>query len=359
MSLITDLLSKVKHEEQKKDIPPGLKDTIIQSVEQKRSRNRMILPVLLAVIVLLAGAAAVFYVSSVLTPARPVAPQPVALQAPPPAAPVAQTTPEAQAAQTSASNQALKEQQADSEASSEPPVKIKSKKSSGRMARAAGAAPAMHESARTKHSAAAPSGEKDSGAESQLLSSREKDELTQAARSYEAQRDYPRALAGYKKALAADPGNYILMNNIAGVLIRMEQYSEAIRYGERALSIRRNHIPSLINLGIAYNKTGRSAEGEGCFQQALSIEPTNRYALLNLGLLNEKRNSFDKGIQYFSKLAERSDCQGYLGLARIAEKQGKTANAVNYYRMALGAGNVDARTRTMINNRLMQITLTP
>lgn len=357
MSLITDLLSKVKREEQKRDIPPGLRDSIIQSVEQKRSRNRIILPVTLAVVVMLTGAGLVYYITSYTTEVRP--PASVAMQQPLPAQPaVSQPVPAALPAAQEATTQLQKDTTPGTTRETgkiESPVQAArtKKEKSHRVARAAKLpAEAVHETQKSR--------ETNSGSnEQQVMQKRDRDDYIYSARSYEVQRDYPRALASYKKALDVDPNNFILMNNIAGVLIRMERYDEAIKYASNALLIRNNHVPSLVNLGIACSKAGKQTEGEGYFQRAISIDPTNRFALLNLGLLNEKRNSFDKGIEYFSKLAERSDSQGYLGLARIAEKQGKMANAVNYYKLALGTGNVDAKTKAMINNRLMQITLTP
>jgi tetratricopeptide (TPR) repeat protein len=175
------------------------------------------------------------------------------------------------------------------------------------------------------------------------------------ARTYESKKDYHQALLNYKKAMEFDPGNYIIMNNISSVLIHLGSFEESIKYAKNVLTIKKDYAPSLINIGIAYIRLNNPSEGEACLSKALSIEPSNSFALLNLGLLYEKRGDNDRAYSYFSKLSEMGNIQGYLGIARIAEKQGRSSDAVRIYREVLSMNNIDPKTRKLVNDRLLQI----
>jgi len=178
------------------------------------------------------------------------------------------------------------------------------------------------------------------------------DLLLYAARSCENRRDYRAALENYRKALAIDNDNYLLMNNMAGVLIAMGAHPEATTYARLALGIRKDYVPALINLGIAQIKVGETATGEGSFAKALAIEPQNRKALLNLALLQERSRNFENARDTFGRLASLGDVQGNLGMARIAEAEGKKPLAARAYRDA-SARELDVKTRKLVNERIV------
>jgi tetratricopeptide (TPR) repeat protein len=131
-----------------------------------------------------------------------------------------------------------------------------------------------------------------------------------------------------------------------------------MRYAQRALEIRKDYVPSLVNLGIDYSCLGKASESESYFRRALAVEPANHYALLNLALLYEKQSAFDKADQYYARLSREGDAQGYLGSARIAEKQNRIADAINFYRMVKSTDNVDTQASNAANDRLMRLTIT-
>ena len=183
----------------------------------------------------------------------------------------------------------------------------------------------------------------------------DKDSLLYSARAYESKKDYYQALLNYKKALELDPQNYIIMNNISSVLIHMENFSDALRYLENALSIKRDYVPSLINLGISYIRLGNSVEGESYLLKALSIEPSNKYAMFNIAIFYERQGDNDAAYNYFYKLLEMGEIQGRLGTARIAEKQGNRSLAVRVYKEILSMGGVDTQIKKMANERLIYL----
>ena len=184
----------------------------------------------------------------------------------------------------------------------------------------------------------------------------DKDFYLYTARTYELQKNYQQALANYKKVMVIEPDNFVVMNNIACAMIHLGAYEEAIEYAKGALSIRKGYVPSLINLGVAYGRLGKHQESEGYFLRALSVEPKNRIILLNLGLICEKMDALDRAGGYFATLSETGDAEGYLGLARIAEKQKRTKDAVSFYQTVISLGKADSQPWIFANERLMQLT---
>ena len=183
----------------------------------------------------------------------------------------------------------------------------------------------------------------------------DKDSLLYSARAYESKKDYYQALLNYKKALELDPQNYIIMNNISSVLIHMENFSDALRYLENVLNIKRDYVPSLINLGISYIRLGNSVEGESYLLKALSVEPSNKNAMFNIAIFYERQGDNDEAYNYFYKLFEMGEIQGRLGTARIAEKQGNISLAVRVYKEILSMGGVDTQIKKLANERLVYL----
>ncbi len=114
---------------------------------------------------------------------------------------------------------------------------------------------------------------------------------------------------------------------------------------------RADYVPAMVNLGIAYMQGGKTADAEQVFRKALSLDSGNRSILLNLGILSERSNQYEQALQWYTRLAELRDVQGMLGLARIAERQGKRADAIKYYQEIAGT-NPDPAVQRLINERL-------
>lgn len=352
MSLLADLLSKVKYksasvgEGRKTDVPPDLKRVVSSSAEKEATKKRILILSVLVILAIAAGVGAVYLmelyikpsakkrIAKTTTPAqiatRPALPQ---VESPKPQAPA--TKPELSKTKPKAAKPKLAKeipkQKPEQKKTPEPKAEPKAENSQ----KDAEKKPAIAQEPQPKP--------QDS----------QKDVYLYTARTYESKKDYHQALLNYKKAMETDPGNYIIMNNISSVLIHLGSFEESIKYAKNVLAIKKDYVPSLINIGIAYIRLNNPAEGEAYLSKALSIEPSNSYALLNLGLLYEKRGDNDRAYGYFSKLSEMGNIQGHLGIARIAEKQGRSSDAVRIYREILSMNNIDPRTRKLVNDRLL------
>jgi tetratricopeptide (TPR) repeat protein len=186
-------------------------------------------------------------------------------------------------------------------------------------------------------------------------SKNEKDVALYTARTYEQNNNYGQAIMHYRKALEKDPGNYLIMNNLANVLIKTGSFKESIQYSMDALTVQKNYVPSLVNLGVANIQLGNMAEGEMYLLKARSIEPSNKTMLFNLGLLYENTSNYRESLAVFQRLADMKDTGGHLGVARILEKQGNRVEAEKKYKEILPMDNIDPAVRQLANERLQTI----
>lgn len=360
MSLISDLLSKVKQRESSRDVPPILKDAVFKSTTERQTRKRLA-AVLLITLVFIGAGFGTFYLMEYLKEPPSAVHAPVATA--PAFEPASQSASSAQQAQPkvaeiveaskaqNVTETAVKHERRGASPDHPRRKKTTTKKYVEGISQAASGP--VNETRREKASVAELP---ESTKASRGFSRDDRDFALYTARTYEMQKKYHQAVSHYKDVLAMEPNNYAIMNNISGMLIHLGSYEESMRYAQRALEIRKDYVPSLVNLGIDYSCLGKASESESYFRRALTIEPANRHALLNLALLYEKQSAFDKADQYYARLSREGDAQGYLGSARIAEKQNRIGDAIHFYRMVKSIDTADTEASNTANDRLMQLT---
>ncbi len=177
-----------------------------------------------------------------------------------------------------------------------------------------------------------------------------------AAKSCEARKDYMQALKNYTRAHEHDPSDYRVLNNLAGVCIQLRMFGQALAMAQRALVLKDDYVPALVNAGIATKRQGNDAKAIEYFNKALSTEPTNRYAAFNLALLNEQANRLEEAAAAYRLMADGGDPLGFAGLARICEKQAKVEEAITLYRRILAMAGADPKTKDHARERLAQLT---
>jgi predicted Zn-dependent protease len=360
MSLIADLLSKVSSKQTEGSVPPGLTRSVVELQSKASRRRKYVLVSVAAVLLIASGIGLVYYVrtisgNSMLTPEAKsrienlkgssnrlaTVNDPSQNHVLPPAPTLAPPL----------SQQVLTPQ----EAQVVPKIKAKEKDI------AAASAPKDEGHAlpprlpKTVAVSADKSEKTDSinpGREMALKQKAAKDELLYEAQNLEAAKDYDGALHLYKKALDIDRQNYVVLNNMAGIMIVKGSFKEAEEYSRASLKVNGTYAPSLINLGIALIRLGNGEEGKEVLTKALSIEPSNPHGLVNLALLLEKQNNIDEAKRYFSALTDLKDGRGYLGLARLAENTGKIDEAKRTYRLIVASDAIDNSTKRFATERL-------
>ena len=376
MSLLADLLSKVKHDKQERresGVPPTLLRAVSASKERRGARKPLIIVGGLALAMVVVGFAVVYYMNVVAEPTlkrtaqradlrrppvqesvreQPAAPR-VSFERPPdksierPAAKAERDEPVSQRPMGTVKGYADSKGLSNVSALSAAKKGISSKEPSARAIRS-------EKKASDAGSVEAPSDGKASGYPKDLTeqSRAKRDEFLYAARDCEADRDYDGALRYYKKALELDHRNYTVINNISGILISQGLYDEAAKYSRDALNIRKDYVPSLVNLGIALAQSGRIAEAEVYLLKARSLDASNRNAALNLGLLYEKTENYGEAQKLYPRLCEAEDAQGCLGAARVAERMGERDEAKKAYRKILTLVNGDSKAKKLASERL-------
>ncbi|MCE5313108.1 MAG: tetratricopeptide repeat protein [Nitrospiraceae bacterium] len=362
MSLLADLLSKVKADNSNsREVPPDLKKVVDNAAGKQRITKRMLLLSLFVIVSVVAGFLSVMFLEKYLfrqpqqiVISRP-APAP-AEQMQPPA--VQKPEPSKQTEQPLEQKPALPVANAVQTKPAPVPAPVQKQKAEAPELPKAQPAPAMPAEKPAKPADQPIQPKKETPAPKPLLQTNISaydtniDIHLYTAKNHEARKEYKQAFENYKKALDLSPNNYIIMNNIAGALVQMGSYPEAIKYAKESLRYKKDYLPSLINLVIANIKSGNESEGEGYLSQALSIDPSNRYALLNLAILQENRKEYDKAYNTFSTLAGSGSSHGWTGMARILEKQGRSKEAAALYREILSMDSAGQDAKKTARERL-------
>jgi len=357
LSLLADLLSKIKHKEQQVVIPPNLTQVVHRASGKRKVETRIKVVLLVALLLVVCGFGTIYltnrYLESVsLNLSSPHVQEAEHIKTEQP--PTAGKNALAKKTETIAQNakiETVRETKKEAETVVNPPSVLKE-------------TPQQEDRQRRDNITNTPAApikktlqSEKTGKLSDLeeTAKNEKDVALYTAKTYEQNKNYGQAITHYKKALEKDPKNYLIMNNLANVLIKTGSFKESIQYSMDALTVQKNYIPSLINLGVANIQLGNMAEGEMYLLKAKSIEQSNKTVLFNLGLLYEKTSNYKESLAAFQRLADMKDAGGYLGMARILEKQGNRSEAEKIYKELLSLDSIDPATRQLANERLQVI----
>ncbi|MBC3880372.1 tetratricopeptide repeat protein [Undibacterium sp. LX40W] len=76
---------------------------------------------------------------------------------------------------------------------------------------------------------------------------------------------------------------------------------EALNCYRKSLSLNKDDVASLVNLGFILAQTGDNEEAHNSFSRALDLDPSNVDALFSLGNLYKQRRAFHEAIDYYQK----------------------------------------------------------
>jgi tetratricopeptide (TPR) repeat protein len=369
------MLSKIKHKEQQGVIPPNLAHVVQRASGKQKVETRIKVVLLIALLLIACGFGTIYFTNRYL---KSVSPAPVIRHAQEPVnieksqapttginSPVTKTETVVQAATAiqPAKVEPVQEIKKEAKAASRPSPVLKEipKQENPTPFLPSDVAKDRQQGDTTTRTTVAvvkktPQSEKSRKiSDLDETSKNEKDVALYTAKSYEQNKNYGQAITHYKKALEKDTRNYLIMNNLASVLIKTGSFKESIQYSMDALTVQKTYVPSFVNLGIANIQLGNMTEGEMYLLKAKSLEQSNKTVLFNLGLLYEKTSNYPESLTAFQRLADMQDPGGYLGMARILEKQGNRAEAEKIYKEILSMDNVDPATRQMASERLQAI----
>lgn len=319
MSLLSDLLSKIKHPEPRKDVPPGLRSMVSTLKKKEFNRRRLALFMAFAVMALGSGFVTVYLVGIYLPTSEYRA---LKSEQPSPTGSAAQIPQETSKGVNSQEKKVEmvrtqkegEEKKIEKKVSPEPLKGQKTLKDTSQPVQDIDNIYVLHER-KTQ-----PETVEVADIEKPKADSSEKDLYLYMAGNYESRKDYPNALDSYKKVLSIEPMNYRVMNNIASILLQINSPEEAKNYLQNAFNIKNDYVPGLINMGIALARLGETEKAEGFLLRAHTLEPDNRRTIKNIAILYEKKGNYEKAREYYLRLQRLGDTEGSVGLERTRDR---------------------------------------
>lgn len=339
MSLLADLLSKIKQPQPKREVPPNLKSIVQSSASRSASRRKTLIVSGLMIIFVLAGIIAVYFINSITETSE-----------------IGVTGPQLISKSKTDTDKLMSSVQAnkgtDADQSGKKAVPAIKKKQ------------VLAKKQKPKISVSAPAvvtpGAKDNiemptlaAEETKEMDIATRDALLYKAREFEMKKDYSSALGTYKEVLEIDSDNVMVLNSVAYIYLTLGIVQESIQYALMAEELHIDYTPALINLGIAYAKSGDVTAAEYYLDRGFTLEPDNKNAIFNLALLHERKQNYPGAAVFFSKLIKLGDLSGTLGLARVYEKQGRNTEAIRLYKNDALLESLDHKQRVKIRQRIM------
>lgn len=146
-------------------------------------------------------------------------------------------------------------------------------------------------------------------------------ELLYRANTYERDGQYHEAVRFYEEVLKIQSDDYRIMNQIAYLYIKLGIPGRAIEYAEKAIMIKPDYIPAMINLAVALMLKGEAVHAEKLLLRVLDLEPLNKTAIYNMAILYENTKRFGMAEEYYKKLFSLGEIKGKEGLERIGLKK--------------------------------------
>ncbi len=113
--------------------------------------------------------------------------------------------------------------------------------------------------------------------------------------------DFSEALKYLEEALSITPKNRNVLMNKGFVLIKIKNYNEAIKCFDKVLKVNSEDKFALNNKGLCLKKLYRDKGAMIYFKKAAEIDPSFISARDNIGLLLEKRHRFDEAIKVYDE----------------------------------------------------------
>jgi len=351
MSLLADLLSKIKQPQPKREVPPNLKSIVQSSASRSAARRKIFIISGIAFLFVLAGIIVVYFVNTLsdTSDIGMTRPQLIAKS---------EATPDKKESSVKAVKRSNAEQNGQTKKTlSARPEKVKKKKILAKKQKAIISASSDVVASNLKDNEDVPALANEETKEIDIAA---RDALLYKAREFEMKQEYSSALGTYKEVLEIDSDNVMVLNSIAYIYLKLGLVQESIQYALMAEERDVDYTPALINLGIAYAKSGNVTAAEYYLDRAYKSEPDNKNAIFNLALLNERKQNYSGAAEYYTKLTRLGDTEGtlglarvYVGLARVYEKQDRNAEALKLYKKVSLLESLDQQKRVQIRQRIM------
>ena len=151
---------------------------------------------------------------------------------------------------------------------------------------------------------------------------------------FQSEKDYELAEKAFRSALNGRPDDPRILNNYASFLFERQRYQEASAYFQKALTDPLYPDRSRIyeNLGMTALKLGQRDEGRQQLEKALSLNPRQPRALLEMAELSYEDRHYVPARDFYDRfsLLSRQNARSLLLGARLADVFDERASTANY-----------------------------
>lgn len=137
------------------------------------------------------------------------------------------------------------------------------------------------------------------------------------AEAYRRKRLFEDAAVHLERAIKLDPLHHEARLNLGVTYLQMERWDDAIAQNQALLDDATFPRPSraLVNMGWAYYKIGDLAQAKEAFTEALSLDPKNFRAALDLGIVLYDLGETLEALRYFQRVVEVAENRGIEGMS--------------------------------------------
>ncbi|HSG29448.1 MAG TPA: tetratricopeptide repeat protein [Candidatus Krumholzibacterium sp.] len=128
--------------------------------------------------------------------------------------------------------------------------------------------------------------------------------------------------------------------------LQVGKYDEAITNLQNAVALKPDYIEAWSQLGSAYSNRKDYANGITAYEKALELSPGDEGLISAVGYNYLHLENWDEADRYFKMLLVDNETHynANVNLAFIAQRRGRTEEAIGYYETALESNPTDATT---------------
>lgn len=144
------------------------------------------------------------------------------------------------------------------------------------------------------------------------------------------------AYAAYRQAVALDPENGAVYNNLGNLAVAQKDLAAAERFYRMALQRVPNYLEALVNLGTLYSRQGRHDEALPLFERARGLGPLRADLHNNLGTAYLRQRRYADAERALRRAAELdASASVYFNLGGALEGLGREAEAIEAWQTAV------------------------
>jgi tetratricopeptide (TPR) repeat protein len=149
--------------------------------------------------------------------------------------------------------------------------------------------------------------------------------------------DLIKACKSYQKLYKIAPRNSALLALYGAAASQMENNNFALKLLSKAIENKSLTSDTFNNRGVVLKRLGMSEEALSDFNQALSIDPNNAFALNNTGQILKERGDLNQALKYFNLAISLNDdyADAYNNRGKALFLQGKVEDALMNYKKAI------------------------